>query len=252
MENRSPIILMLSCLIVLLFLAALGTGDRMDSCANQESSLPNAVSSINQRNSSAKSVHCPSIKMGLVSSSSLYYEKGGDMIFSTHVFGVKEAMVGCRSEEYWFWIRSFDKESVYFCPIENLDATTLRPLMMPEAISMIGWIGEIEASSSFTRSSRGFISSKDDGRITFKTEFTADRILSQTILVDGSEILTMEGGNYRSFSGHMMPTKINVTWNEEGLFGTFQVREWVINPERQDASAPEGMRRISLEDYFSS
>lgn len=208
-----------------------------------------ALKALNKLNSKASSVSCPSITMGMVSKSSLFYDKGGDLLFSTWFLGFKEAAVACKGDTYWFWIRSFDKKSFYFCDRGKLDSTDLRPLMKPEVISLIGWIGEISPSSPPKRSPRGFCAETRKGFATITTEFDETRILSQSFSSGGVPIVTMTGEDYKRFSGLNMPTIISVAWHEEGISEDFHVADWIINPNPPEIHPPEGTTAVDLEEF---
>lgn len=252
MQDRNYQNLVVSLLIpaLIIFLLATKRNNSIPTRLNVDKT--SAIELLNQKNKLARRVFCPSIRMGFTSNSSLFYEKKGNMLLITFVIGMKEAMVGCENDEYWFWIRSFDKDSVYFCEKDKLDQTRLRPLMMPETISMIGWIDEIDPKSKIVRLENSFVSETQKSNIKYLTEFDQEKILSQKIVLEDQEILTMKGENYQYFSGHLMPTRILVFWHEEGLSSRFFINEWIINSDDKDTSMPENLKKINLEDYFSS
>jgi hypothetical protein len=208
--------------------------------------------SLNKRNSSAKSVLCPSIRTGIGSNSMLFYSKDDRVTFASWFLGVSEALVRCDRSEYWFWVRSFDAKSIYFCDRERIEKTRLRPIMRPEVLGMIAWIGEIDPLQKTHRSDRGFIAQVKRGSMDIFIEFDHEKILAQSAFSEGRKIVTLEGFQFAEFSRLMMPKRIRATWHEENISGEFVIEKWIINAKEPEISPPEGLKRVSLEDYSSS
>lgn len=234
------IILLLSTIIV--FYAYKNT--------NVKNQLKNAdfteiVKSINEKNSKIKSTYCPEIKIGFLNKSSLFCEKNGDLLFVTYIYGTKEAMIGCEKNNYWFWIRSFDKKSIYFCKKSNLNKTNLNPIMNPEIISSMGWMREINPNSKIEYSEKGLLCEFKKDLIKIIIEFDSEKIISQKIFIDERLILTMEGKEYNYFSNHLMPTKIKAFWHEENIKETLYIDQWILN-KKINTSEPKNFNRINF------
>lgn len=209
------------------------------------------LEALNRRNSAAHSVYCPRIRAGFTSNSLLFYDKNDNILFSTWFLDIREALVGCDGSEYWFWIRSFDRKSLYFCDRSKLDSTILKPIMRPEVIGMIAWITEV-SPEQIARSEKGFIARAKGTSMEILVEFDHEKILSQAAFLGDRRIVTLEGEDFAEFSGVLMPRKIRATWHEENLSGDFFVPKWVINAKNPGMHPPEGLKRINLEDYSSS
>jgi len=211
-----------------------------------------ALKAMNLRNSRAETVYCPKIRMGLVSISSLFYERDGETLFSTWFLGMREAVVGFDNEEYWFWIRSFDRKSLYFCDRSRMESTRIRTIMMPEVMAIMAWVPEADFENGAVPYHGGFKTERKMGKVLLSVEFDHEKVLSQQISEEGRMIATLEGSDFKSFSGIMLPRKIKATWHEEDLSSEFLVEEWIINKKNPGASLPEGLERVSLEGCFSS
>jgi hypothetical protein len=207
--------------------------------------------SLNSRNLGVKNVFLPSMRMGLISRSSLFYDRRGDLIFTTWLAGSKEGEVGCSGDDYWFWVKSFDKDSIYWCRRDRLEHTPLRPLMMPEVIRAIAWVTDVDASLA-EESGDIFVSESKDGPFRTVVEFDHEKILSQSIFHRDTKIVTMEGHDYSNLSGIKLPKRVRAIWHEEGMTDDFYIKAHIVNGEDQEISPPEGMKRINLESLGSS
>lgn len=210
------------------------------------------LDSLNKRNALAKSVYCPSIRTGIGSNSSLFYRKEDKIVLSSWFLGLHEAFAGREGQEYSFWVRSFDAKSIYFCDTDNLEKTTLRPIMRPEVMVMISWIAEIDQPQGIERSTKGFVTHVKRGPMDILVEFDEKKVLTQSAFLNGLRIVTLEGRDFAEFSGLLMPRKIRVTWHEEMISGEFLVEKWIINANDPGLLPPPGLKRINLEDYSSS
>lgn len=210
-----------------------------------------AAESLNSRNLGVNNVFLPSIRTGLISRSSLFYDRRGDLMFTTWLAGSKEGEVGCSGDDYWFWIRSFDKESVYWCGRDRLEHTPLRPLMMPEVIRAMAWVTDVDASLA-ERSGDIFVSERKKGPFRTVVEFDHEKILSQSVFHGDARIVTMDGHDYSSLSGIQLPKRVRVIWHEENMTEDFYIKAHIVNGEDQEISPPEGMKRINLESLGNS
>ena len=204
-----------------------------------------ALDSLNSKNSSAKSVFCPSIRTGILSKSTMFYEKPQKILFTTEFMGAKEAIVAQDGSNYWFWIRSFDKQSIYFCRPEKIDSAGLRAIMRPEVICSLSWIEEIRPDSIKEADGRITATCKK-GETSKIIEFDSEKIIKQTILFKGSPVATLAGSSFKDFSGFTFPTRIVATWHEEGMSGNFSVDEWIVNEKCPEISEPQGLKRKEL------
>jgi hypothetical protein len=228
--------------------------------SNQEKPLPaqvkitadEAVNNLNGMNSKVRNIFCPTIRMNLMSESSLFCNKQGDFLLQTWFLGRKEASIACKKDKYWFWIRSFNKDSLYFCDSRNIQETRLRPMMRPEIIRLLCWISEIDPSCKIEKSGHAFVAESKSGQMTILTEFDGEKILSQSVAFKGEKIVTMKGGDYIKSSGPNLPKKIRIDWHEEKRSEEFFIKSWTVNCEDQEISEPEGLLRINLEEIEGS
>jgi hypothetical protein len=174
------------------------------------------------------------------------------MLFTTLFLGQKELVVGVEDKEYWFWMPSFDARSIYFCEIDRLDFTDLRPVMRPEIIEMISWIIEIDSLSPIQKSSKGHMAITNSGPFKIIVEFDSEKILSQSAFMLGNPIVTFEGSDFSNFDGLNLPRKIMATWHEEKISYRFTIDKWIINEKKPEVALPKNLKRINLEDYSSS
>lgn len=204
------------------------------------------IKSINDKNSKIRSIYCPEIKIGFFSKSSLFCRKNGDLLFVVYVYGTKETMIGCKENNYWFWMRSFDKKSIYFCEKTNLNKTNLNPIMNPEVISMMGWMSEIDSGLPIFTSNKGLLCElkKDSSKIII--EFDSEKIISQKIFIEEKLILTMEGKKYDYFSGHLMPIEIKAFLHEENIEQKIHIDNWILNYDDINTSEPKSFKRINF------
>jgi hypothetical protein len=205
-----------------------------------------AMESVNRRNRLVKNVFCPSIKTGLLIKSSIFYEKPDRMLFLSASAWRDEALIGCDGKKYWFWMRSFDDNSLYFCDLEKLDSTRLMPLMRPEVVSCIAWVDEIKGEPVPVGGPR-FKAEHTRGRLRKLVEFDSEKVVRQEIFVDGKSVVSLRAVEFGRFSGVLLPTKVEAEWPDEGLSGTFSIEGWKVNADAPEISEPKKMRRVDLE-----
>lgn len=253
MEKRTATVTISACLVTFIFILWLSSfvPEREDFVAGPMDESPaEALESLNLRNSRVRRVSCD-VVMGLVSKGSLFYDKAGRMLFTVWVAGRREAVVGCDGDMYWFWIGSFDKNSLYFCGRDELDGTPLRPVMRPEVIASMSWVGTIDPEVPVARTVRGFVAEFREGGMRKVVEFDSEKIMSQSLFRGDARVVTMEGENFEEFGGSILPVLVRVVWHEEGLSGVFKVRGWKVNEADQQVSEPEGLRRNHMKSLGS-
>lgn len=249
MEKRKAAVTISACLVTfLLFLWLSSFVPREEGgfvAGPLEDSPSEALESLNARNSCVRRVSCE-VVMGLVSKGVLFYDKSGRMLFTVWVAGRREAALGCDESSYWFWIGSFDRNSLYFCGRDELDGSPLRPVMRPEVMESMSWVGTVNPEAPVARTSRGFVVEFPEGGMRKVVEFDSEKIMSQSLFRGDSRVVTMEGERFEEFGGAILPVVVRVVWHEEGLSGVFKVRGWKVNEAEQQISEPEGLRRIHV------
>ena len=218
---------------------------RPENMAKKVSASETAMDSINSKNRTARSVFCPSIRTGIFNKSLIFYEKPNKMMFVSGSALRDEAIIGCDGSKYWFWMRSFDSGSLYFCDLDRLDRTPLIPLMRPEVVSRMAWIDEIEGE--VTPAKDGFRAESTRGRFKKLVGFDSEKVFLQEVFVDDALVVSLRALEFGNFSGLMLPTKVEANWKEEGLSGVFVIDRWIVNARAPEISEPKGLRRRNLE-----
>lgn len=185
--------------------------------------------------------------MGLFSRSVVFYEKPNKMTFISGSALRDEVLIACDGSEYWFWMRSFDKGSLYFCSLDGLDKTPVIPLMRPEVVRCMVWIDEIEGDIEPT--ARGFRAESKRGRFKKLVEFDSEKVLGQEIFFDGEPVVSLRALEFGRFSGLTLPTKVEAEWHEEKTSGVFTLEGWAVNIRTPEISKPKGLHRIDLEKF---
>lgn len=215
---------------------------------SKKASLPeDALRSVNERVGRARNAFCPSVRMGLFHKSLIFYEKPDKIMFISGSALRDEALIGCDGIKYWFWMRSFENGSLFFCDLDKLDDTRVIPLMRPEAVKCMAWIDEVEGRVSPT--ARGFRAESESGRFRRVVEFDSEKILGQELIVDDVPVVSIRALEFREFSGIMLPTRAEATWHEEGMSGTFTMDGWMVNIPTPEIKEPKGFHRRNLEKF---
>ena len=254
MEQRTILTTISASLAVFLMILALSAlvepeGDRFYR-EKLEESPHEAVVALNARNASADRVSCE-IGVGLVGRATLFFRRPADFLFRIWVVGREEASVGCCGDDYWFWIDSFRKDSVYFCGRGDLGGTVVRPLLRPEVVCSVAWVELIPEGSEVLRTARGFRTDVVANGFRKVVEFDSEKILAQSMFFEGKRVVTVEGERFEEFSGLVLPVVVRATWHEEDVSGTFPVRRWVVNGDDFEISEPRGKRRLPAESLGS-
>lgn len=191
-----------------------------------------ALESLNSRNRTARNAVCPSIRTSFFSKSSVIYQKPDRVLFSTKLAERQEAILGNDGDNYWFWIRSFDPDSTYFCPSAKLDEYPLNPVMRPEVVACMAWIDELKPDSPPKRKNDGYVATQTKGRISKRVEFDSEKMTSQHIFIDGFRVVSMDALEFVEVNGLKMPSKVRAKWHEQrDMSGIFVMEGWQINVE---------------------
>lgn len=209
-----------------------------------------AVLALNAKNARVERVSCD-IGVGLVGRASLFFRRPSDCLFRIWVVGREEAAVGCSGSSYWFWMDSFRRDSVYFCDRDNLPNTAVRPLLRPEVVCSLAWVGLIPNDAEILSTKMGFRTEVVDGEFRRVVYFDSEKILAQSVFLRGERVATLEGKRFEEFSGLLLPVVVRATWHEDEVSGTFPVRNWVVNGDDATISPPRVKKRVPAESLRS-
>jgi hypothetical protein len=208
-----------------------------------------SISQINAKNSSIKSVVYGEITGFSLSRSKLSYKKPDEFIAETYLLGKKRSEVASDGKNYWFWMESFDKDSLYFCRRDKIEITRVKPPLHPFVIQGLAWVDEIK-SESYRVTERGLLSALQESGVYSKEVVTdGEKILEQHFFKDGSPILSAKAHEFHEIEGIFLPKRMTLIWHEEGFSAEMSTDMVSVNKKIPKADMPRGLNMVSLEGH---
>jgi hypothetical protein len=208
-----------------------------------------SISQINAKNSSIKSVIYGEITGFSLSRSKLSYEKPDEFVAETYLLGKKRSEVASDGKNYWFWIESFDKDSLYFCRRDKIGTTRVKPPLHPFVIQGLAWVDEIKPES-YRVTEHGLLAALQESGVYSKEVVTdGEKITEQHFFKEGSPVLSAKAHEFHEIEGIFLPKRMTLIWHEEGLSAEMSTDMVSINKKIPKVDMPRGLKMVSLEGH---
>jgi hypothetical protein len=194
-----------------------------------------------------RSISCEVSAIG--TKTQVVYIKPSGLLSTTSSFGRKKAEVATDGKEYWFWMKDFDRASIYHCPLSKISSTRVILPMRPNLIKSALAIDEIESESILIQEGTARLKSPEDD-LAKCVLFRNGRIVEIVYYRGESPLMTAKFKSHQSIDGFEIPKNVNVFWHEENASLDFEIKNVVINlANPPEIKMPEGMKKISLIDF---
>jgi hypothetical protein len=216
---------------------------------NKVTPSADSISQINAKNSSIKSVIYGEITGFSLSRSKLSYEKPDEFVAETYLLGKKRSEVASDGKNYWFWIESFDKDSLYFCRRDKIGTTRVKPPLHPFVIQGLAWVDEIKPES-YRVTEHGLLAALQESGVYSKEVVTdGEKITEQHFFKEGSPVLSAKAHEFHEIEGIFLPKRMTLIWHEEGLSAEMSTDMVSINKKIPKVDMPRGLKMVSLEGH---
>lgn len=195
--------------------------------------------------SAIKSISCNVSAIG-TKTEVVYIKPSKVLAVTSSFFGRKQAEVGTDGRDYWFWMRDFDKESIYHCPLSKISSTRVVLPMRPDLITSALGVDEIIWESISIQEGVACLTCSE-GDLVKCVLFKDDKMKGVTYHRDGLPMMTATFKSHQNIDGLEIPKDINVFWHEENASLDLEIREVSLNiKDPPEIKMPEGMKKISL------
>jgi hypothetical protein len=206
-----------------------------------------SISQINAKNSSIKSVIYGEITGFSLSRSKLSYEKPDEFIAETYLLGKKRSEVASDGKNYWFWIESFDKDSLYFCQRDKIGITRVKPPLHPFVVQGLAWVDEIKPES-YRVTEQGLVAALQESGVYSREVVTdGEKILEQHFFKEGLPVLSAKAHEFHEIEGFFLPKRMTLIWHEEGFSAEMSTDMVSINKKIPKVDMPRGLKMMNLE-----
>jgi hypothetical protein len=214
------------------------------------SEMAEIVEEINRRNSSVSSVFYGNIRSGR-SSSTMFYGKPYNFITITSFLGRKESEVASDKNLFWFWVRSFDAKSAYFCRREDVGVTRMKSAMRPDLLKGLVGIDEIDHEHSTMSMKGGLLEVRlEEFGYAKRIVLDSEKILEQHVSNGDIPVLSVEVVEFHSVMGTFLPKKARVSWHEEGFETMLEMEGLEVNIKKEpQVGIPSGLGLVDLNGY---
>lgn len=166
---------------------------------------------------------------------SVRFEAPGKMKVTISSFVTKEMEIAADDDIFWFWSRSFDENSVYYCATDKIAETRVRPFLYPFVLRSL-----ILAEDG---------NQESDG-IKRVTDVTEQRLRRHVFYKKEQPILTVLFLSFQKCENFVLPKKVRVTIHEEEMSFDLDIGKARLNTgETVDTKFPEGLSRVNLDSY---
>jgi len=198
--------------------------------------------------SAIKSISCNVSAIG-TKTEVVYIKPFRVLAVTSSFFGRKQAEVGTDGRDYWFWMRDFDKESIYHCPLSKISSTRVVLPMRPNLITSAFGVDEIMWESISIQEGVACLTCSEDDLVKCVL-LRDDKVTGVTYYRDGLPMMTATFKSHQKIDGFEIPKEVNVFWHEENASLDFEIKNVVINTEEPpEIKMPSGMKKISLIDF---
>lgn len=197
------------------------------------------IDQINKKNEKINNIWYKEVKSGFVKSM-LYCDKNGITITRSETRGRVISEVAIKSNLFWFWIKDYDPNKVFYCE-KDLSKTRVKDILRPELTRLIVGIDKIppyvikNEKIEFDLNEFHIISTLNEQRI------TSHEVFKKGVKVMTAQILDVEND---------VPKKIHLIWHEENIKLSLLAQKIEINTKNPpEVKFPEGMKKVNLIDY---
>lgn len=239
------------CLLLLLvisFLAASKTSEKIHQHTPEEAHRE--LDRFNSMISGLKGLRINEIGQGPVSASVVYAREKGIRL-TQKTMGREELIIAADQSEFWFWMRSFDPDSAYYCSRQSVQNTRLRPELYPCVFIGILCADPIplEKSTMINRPSGPVIMTTEDGLIR-EIEIREGKIVSQKFYSGTYPLVSVNFTEFQESSGFILPKRAVVFWHDQSRQVTINFGKAEINAAYDvDIAIPRDLSKVNLEGF---
>ena len=198
--------------------------------------------------SAIKSISCNVSAIG-TKTEVVYIKPFKVLAVTSSFFGRKQAEVGTDGRDYWFWMRDFDKEAIYYCPLSKLSSTRVVLPMRPNLITSALGVDEIMWESISIQEGVACLTRSEDDLVKC-VFFRDDKMTGVTYHRDGRPMMTATFKSHQRIYGFEIPKEVNVFLHDENASLDFEIKNVVINLEKPpEIKMPNGTNKVSLIDF---
>jgi len=239
---------LLTIVVLLIFFATLAVcNKKKQNVAISSSKIGELIYSINNNNAKVKSILYPEISCSRAKST-LFYEKPSRIQITSTFLGGKESEVFSDEKTFWFWLKSFDPNSVYFCNRENIHLTRVINPLRPDLLVRLAGLDEIPSDAKLVLM-EGYYEVFVQEEAYLRKLVLKDRLTRQTFYKDGEEVLIVDFVSMQDIDGIVVPKQIKLSWKKENISMTMDMGTPLINTNVPPIKMPYGLKKINLEGY---
>lgn len=214
------------------------------SCKKQDFYYKNPIEAIKHINSKNSKISCFSCNISsFFVDSKFYYQKPDRIFLENYFLGKKEAIISLNNQEYWFWIRRFDANSVYYCDYAKLNETTVRHPLRPQLIKSFFCIDQIPDNAILTKSNNLIESVFAQDEYLRIIKSNENNIVEQHWLLNNQNILSIYVLEFDTIA-----RSINVIWHEENHSVKLKVTNFKQNTKMPNQKILN-LKKVNLENY---
>lgn len=210
-----------------------------------QQSLVQIVKNYNQKCLEIKGIKYARIKFLFTNNAVFFYTKPNTIFFESKGLLRKEMVVATNDNVFWFWMRSFDANSAYYCPVNALENTRVIPLLRPSFI--IGMLGVEEIKPTAYAFENGLLIVKADSRNIY---FDQEKIVKQEYFDSQGLYASIEVIKFHKIGDLFLPKEVRAKLHRDDQQITISLEEPEINGEWEfNTEVPPGLKKINLENY---
>ena len=239
---------LLTIIVLLLFFAILAVCNKeKQKIVIPPSKIEELIRSINENNAKVRSISYPEISCSRVNST-LFYEKPSRIQITSNFLGSKESEIFSDENTFWFWLKSFDPKSVYFCEREKIHLTRVINPLRPELLVRLVCLDEIPSDAKLVPL-EGYCELVVQEETYLRKLVLKDRVTRQTFYKDGEEVFLVDFVSVQNVDGIIVPKQIKLSWKKENISMTMDMGTPLINTNVPPIKMPYGLKKINLEGY---
>lgn len=178
------------------------------------------------------------------------YNKESGMRIDSKLAGRTETKAAYDRTMFWFWSRSFDQSSVYYCQTDRIHTTRLKPSLHPRLVSCMLCADEIPSEFTVVDSPSGLRIAISENGFTREVEFRDGLIVLQEFRVGGKLVASMKPDGFQETKGFTLPKNLKITWYDDGISATINLGKAFANTGiKPEISMPQGLSKVNLEGF---
>lgn len=179
----------------------------------------------------------------LLTNSCFFYEKPNNIMLETYYLFDKKLELVCDDSLFWFFMKNFDKNSIYYCDPKLLNQTRLKKSLYPEIIKRIVWIDEID---DYNIEDNKIKIKKEDCIIEIKIK--EGKVINQNFQVNGLLVATVRTEAFQTINEVIVPKTITVSWHEENREEKINLGKAKLNERIKIKKMPNNLKKINLKN----